>query len=67
MQEKPALLSGKDCVHMGLINIYPDEVYSLQPEVSNPSTRITRNVNSPFPPKRPSKRDNIFFQIISLD
>ena len=57
MQEKPALLSGKDCIQ--IVNIYPDEVYSLQPDVSNPSTRLPQNINSPFPPKHPLKREDI--------
>ena len=36
MENKPALLSGKDCERMGLIKVYADEVHSLQHQ-NNPS------------------------------
>ena len=69
MGNKPALLSGKDCEKMGLINIHADEVYSLDPKNLKDSPGIqgkakvdtvpSVHMNKNFPPKRPLNKNDI--------
>ena len=42
MENKPGLLSGKDCERMGLIKVHADEVHSLQHQNSPPEYQLAR-------------------------
>ena len=57
MQNKPALLSGKDCIQLKLINIHPDEVHCLQPELHH--TENKQKHTSPISPNSPLARKDI--------
>ena len=52
MENKPALLSGKDCERMCLVKVLADEVHSLQHQNSAPQSRaVNQNEN-----ERPIKK-----------
>ena len=65
MENKPGLLSGKDCERMGLIKVHADEVHSLQHENSPPESRAVnqnedeRPIKRVFLSKRPLEKSDI--------
>ena len=65
MENKPALLSGKDCERMGLIKVHADEVHSLKHQNSPPQSRVVnqnedeRPIKRVFLSKRPLEKSDI--------
>ena len=56
---KPVLLSGKDCVNMGIIKINADNVISLQQQQQDNKIAMDTSIKSPIP--KDTEKDSINF------